>query len=243
MDISFWTQLQPKITVAYTTKKYFNQYLYKLVVYAPCGRTINSKREIGEHVENRRVWDRDINKFGHWGFRNTKESHNANIQFLEVLRDIKNKTSDKLKFRIEEPEIQIYARNLSDLQNLVNNEFYPFQDHLRGIFMPENKQYEELLNSGAIIRKKDIGYKYKIVLNDSRYTVDTKMSVLNYLNGLGNEIVHLPPSCRMQLENLSHGHMWGCYFYSNDNSILTFLNLIAPGMSPNIHELIVTANK
>jgi hypothetical protein len=243
MDISFWTQLQPKINVEHTTKKYFNQYLYKLVVYAPCGRTINSNRDIGEHVENRRVWDRDTNKFGHWGFRNLKESHNADIKFLEVLRNIKNKKSDRLKFRIEEPEIQIYAKNLNDLQDLVQDQFGMFYSHLRSIFVPENEKAEDLLNSGFILRKKDIGYKYKIILSDGRYSIDTKRDILNYLDRLDINTVNIPKSCYTLLGNLTHGHIWGCYFYSNDDSILTFLNLIAPGMISNIHELVVLDNK
>ena len=111
MDISYWTQFKPKLTVEYTTKKYFNQYLYKLVVYAPCGRTIDSKRDIADHVENRKIWDRDINRFGHWGLRTAKDLDNTDIAFLEVLRTVKNCNPDRLKFRIEEPEIQIYAKD------------------------------------------------------------------------------------------------------------------------------------
>ena len=243
MDISYWTQFKPKLTVEYTTKKYFNQYLYKLVVYAPYGRTINSKREIGEHVENRRVWDRDINRFGHWGLRNAKDLDNADIAFLETLRDVRNNNPDRLKFRIEEPEMQIYARDLLDLQCLVSNEFTLFHHHLRSIHVPASDEAEKLLNSNVIIRKKDIGFKYKIVLRDGRYSVDTKKTILNYLNGLGKETVKIPKSCHIMLEASNHSHLWGCYFYSNDDTVLTFLNLIAPGKIANIHELVVVTTK
>ena len=188
MDTSFWTNINPKIEIVPTTKKYYNQYLYKLVVRAPGGRSIETNGSISDHIENRKVWDRQINQFGWWG-RNNKELELADTEFLNIIRDIKNNSSIKLKVRIEEP------------------------------------------------------YRYKIMIRDGRIPLETKNSILNYLNGLGPEHVRIPRNLQQTLENNKHGYIWGCYFYANELSDITFLSLIAPELISNIHELVVLTNK
>ena len=242
MDTSFWTNINPKIEIVPTTKKYYNQYLYKLVVRAPGGRSIETNGSISDHIENRKVWDRQINQFGWWG-RNNKELELADTEFLNIIRDIKNNSSIKLKVRIEEPYIQFYTKSAGDLQSIAALDLTGFKQYSVSVHMPESKSTEDLLNSGAIIKTKDSGYRYKIMIRDGRIPLETKNSILNYLNGLGPEHVRIPRNLQQTLENNKHGYIWGCYFYANELSDITFLSLIAPELISNINELVVLTNK
>lgn len=241
MDISFWTQSNPKIKVDHTTKKYFGKYLYKLVIYAPGGRLIDTKGDIPTAFEHRKNLNRYVNA-GYWGYRNNKELDNADLKFLDKLRDIKRNRVYDVKLRIEEPRIQIYADNEATLANLVKNEFGKYLNYLELISAPADAEAESILNSGAIIRKTDVGYKHKVILRDGKYNHDVKTNILTYLNNCGAEVVGIPASCREMLYKHS-SFIWNCYFYTNDLSILTFINLISPGLVSNHHELVILEHK
>jgi hypothetical protein len=138
--------------------------------------------------------------------------------------------------------VQIYANNEETLKNIVLEKFdQAHRTYVKNISRPENATAEEMLNQGAIIRKIDNGYKYKIILKDGRYSAETKQSILTYVENLGYDTVSIPKSCREML-NRNNAFMWNMYFYSNDNSVTTFLNLISPGIVSNCHELVIRHN-
>ena len=240
MDTSFWIRYNPKITLEHTAKKYFGKYLYKIVVYAPAGRLIDSKESIETALAHRMSIVKNINHGGYWGYgnRSSKNLESADIGFLTLLRDLRTDKSLDIRLRVEEPRIQIYADNEKTLTDLANDQLKPYAKYLESVSGPEDSKAEIALNSGAILRKKDIGYKYKIIIKDGRYTQDTKKTILNYVLNIGPETVKLPQSGLYMLQK-STGFIWNLYLYSNDLNILTFLNLIQPGMVINYHELII----
>lgn len=241
MDISFWTQCNPNIRVEHTTKKFFGRYLYKMVVFAPGGRAIDSKRGIAADVQHRIDIQKDTVKTSWWWYRNPNLDQ-ANIEQLEQLNCIKaNRKSLNILVRIEEPYVQIYSESLEQLQNIVDQYLGNFKSSVNAIAYPED-HVVDALNSGAIIRKKDIGYRYKVTLRDGRYDTDNKVAVLNYLTELDESVAKLPTSCYMMLAK-NYGYIWNCYFYTNDPSVTSFLSLIVPGMVLNIHELVIEADK
>lgn len=241
MDILFWTQSNPKIKVDHTTKKYFNRYLYKLVVYAPGGRLVDTRGDLDTALEHRRQLTRHVN-VGYWGYRHNKELEKADIEFLSVLRDIRRDRSLNVKLRVEEPHVQIYAAEEATLINLVKQRFSNYSHYLELVTAPADDEAEAVLNSGAIIRKKDVGYTYKVILRDGRYDANTKLNLLTYLKGCGVEQVGVSPTCEDMLSK-SSSFIWNCYFHTNDLAILTFINLISPGIVSNYHELVVLAHK
>ena len=95
-----------------------------------------------------------------------------------------------------------------------------------------------MLNSGAIIRKTDIGYSHKVILRDGKYSPEIKRKILNYLETLGDETVRLPKSCYEMLAK-STSFVWNLYFYTNDPAITTFISLIEPRLVSNIHKIVV----
>ena len=238
MDIKFWTRCSPNITVEHTAKKYYNKYLYKIVVYCPAGRLIDSKGPMADALEHRKNIYKHINNSGWWGARQNRDINSADIYLLDRLRLIR-KTVNNVKLRVEEPRVQIYAETEDELVNLILDHLQPFAKHIETLSGPADTHAEEILNSGAIIRKTDNGYSHKILLRDGRYGSQTKETILQYLDNLQKETVSVPKSCR-DMFTKSTSYVWNCYFYTNDPSVTTFLNLIQPGIVSNCHELVVT---
>jgi hypothetical protein len=243
MDTSFWIQCNPKITVDHTTKKFYGKFLYKLVVYCPAGRLIDAKGSMPDALEHRRTVAKNINHGGWWGRRTNTDLENADVEFLTMLKDVRHDRGIGIKLRVEEPMIQVYADSESALQTFVNTHFLGNQkNYVRSISGPIDSVAEAVLNSGAIIRKENNGYRYKIILKDGRYTAEIKQNLLAYLENQGPEQVQISSSARVMLSK-STGYVWNLYFYSNDVNTITFLNLISPGIVSNYHELVVLSNK
>ena len=69
---------------------------------------------------------------------------------------------------------------------------------------------------------------------DGNYDTHTKQSILNQLSQ--RDDVKIPPQLRRELGK-KYPALWGAYLYSNDDSIVTILSLISPGIVGNIHPI------
>lgn len=240
MDTLFWTQSNPDIEFTHTHKQFFKKYLYKLFVYAPGGRQIDHKMDsvASALLERARAGGRMYNYGGSW--RDRIDQHyikEADALFLEYLRHVKQ-TNKKVKFRIEEPNIQIYAADEADLQ-LIVKEFDPaWNKYIEELMHPENDACAEVLKAGAILVSTPHKYSHKVVIRDGRYNKQIKSQVLNYLESLGDLVKLSNGSLDMMTK--PYESMWGVFFYTNDPSVTTFLSLISPGIIANIHELVPT---
>lgn len=245
MDTGFWINYSPRIKVDHTLKKYFGKYLYKLVVYAPAGRLIDAKGSLEDALTSRESATKHINYGGFWGYsaRLDRELKEADIEFISKLRDIRLDRSLGLKIRVEEPRLQIYAATETQLQDLVSKHFdRTHRKYVESISGPADESAEQILNSGAIIRKTDVGYRYKVILRDGKYDTQVKQSVLQYLTNLGPEQVCISKGNFDMLQK-SSGYIWNTTFLINDPDILSFVHIICPGMVANIHELVVLPHK
>lgn len=249
MDISFWTQSSPNIRIEHTTKQYYNQYLCKLVVYAPAGRCIEGKGTISDAIDYRYTICQNVNSNygGPWWSshvdRQVQLLSGADIEFLEFLRTARRDKLLNTKFRIEEPLIQIYGKDEDTLKELVSKHFRPVwaREYIESISVPSSNESAQILQSGAIIRRNSNGYRYKVLVKDGHYPLTVKESIRQYLQGLGHENVHVPKGLEDQL--LKGSFIWSGYFYVNDPGILSFLQLISPGMVTNFHELVIRPHK
>lgn len=237
MDTLFWTQYSPNITVEHTSKKYYNRYLYKIVVYCPAGRLIDSKGPMDKELEHRKNIYKHINHSGWWGYRHNRDLDSADIGLLEALRNIRKNVAN-IKLRVEEPRIQIYADSEEDLTKLVVDHLQPYCNYIEAFAGPADEKAAEILDSGAIIRRTNNGYSHKVILRDGRYSADVKETILTYLRDLQVETVGIPASCQRMFAK-SSSYIWNCYFYTNDPSVTIFLNLIQPGLVSNCHELVI----
>jgi hypothetical protein len=239
MDTSYWTKLNPKVTVEHAKKKFFNKFLFKLTVNCPLGREIDSKLPIVEAVEARK--ERDIRFRQMWptSYRRPLNFSGVYTPLLEIMRAIKQKKIAGIKFRIEEPSIHIYAETDKQLKDIVKKHFtQDCYEFITGFAGPEDSSAESVLNTNAIIKSKSNGYKYKVILKDGTYDAFIKTSLLNYIEGVGTENAKLSRSSIRSLSSASR-FIHGVYFYSNDLSLNSFVELINPGIILNSHELVV----
>lgn len=242
MDTLFWTQSNPDIKLEYTTKKFFGKYLYKLVVYAPAGRCLEKGwQNLEATIKHRKeISDKHLNWGGYWATTQKKNLDSMDVEFLRAIGKLKEDLHT-MRFRVEEPNIAMYGETLQELQDAVTTYFSVDQyKYLKSISYPESVESAEELNKGAILRKKDYGYKYKVIFKDGKYSSDVKQTILNYILTLDE--THITRGCREQLEK-PFMYTWNVFFYTNDPDVVHFINLIAPGSVSNMHELVVLSNK
>jgi hypothetical protein len=148
-----------------------------------------------------------------------------------------------IRDRVEEPRIQLYAATENILKDLITQtNIGLFSEHFYNINGPKDAIETQILDGDCIIRKRDIGYKYKVIFRDGRYEKEVKNNVIQYLNNIDPNIVKIPEGCKSMFTK-SYSLIWGCYFYTNDLSVNTFLTLIAPGMISKSHELVIISDK
>ena len=238
MDLLFWKNLIPEINVNYTQKLFFKQHPYKLELLANGGQSINSKLSIDESIEIRKASYRKINHAGSWwAVKMYAQTKKADTDWLNYIKNYKttNIVNDTIRLRIEEPKVQIYFNEKSDMINFLSNIPTQFKKYTESISIPRNEQELEILMSGKKILKNSPKYKFKINFRDGKYDLLTKNHILNYLDRLG-DLVQVPEHCRKEMTK-THSATWDCYVYSHDISILTFLQIIEPRLVRSVIEM------
>lgn len=233
-----WTKLNPTIKFVDTKKAFFGQYLYKVIVRVPGGRLCQTASDQPmdillagrqQFVEDRKSY----NWGGSWWHRYAViKLNNANVDQLTHYRSIYHTKSD-IKIRVEEPNITLYAKTEQELFDIVKNEQ---PSNILELHSPATADSAMALDRGEIIVKRPTEYTHKIVFKESgKFDHALRESVFNYLTSLG-DTVHMTNSTK---QNLSMRKVWftQCYFYTKDDSILTFLNLMAPDAIAGIYKL------
>lgn len=243
MDTLHWTDLAPNVKCIDTTKQFFGKYLYKIDVDVPAARILIDRRNKPLEVlldERIREAKDTIRRLSVWGRQNrvTLSSWNqtinaSSIEQLKYYKKVAEKHKGVIKFRVEEPTLSIYCDDEQILFDIASND--PHQ-RLERVFKPANLAAHSVLKSGELIVKRPTDYSYKIVFREGRVDTDINSQIYNYLESLGDE-VKLTQSC---LHNLTLRRHWmtSCYFHARDPSVLTFLNLIAPGKVSGIYKLV-----
>jgi hypothetical protein len=235
MDTSYWKNKNNSIRFEETTKQFFGKYLYRLKMHVPGGRIVYENRDYAEAVELRRHF-RQFNPGGYWG-KGTLNIDSIDVGLLYAIRELKD-TNPNIKMRVEEPEVQFYADSEVELKAIANQLGAKYNTALLSVSGPASASTQQLLKTGVIIRKKEFGYKYKIILRDCRCEIATKQQILNYLEGMGVDEVKVSAGTKRMLGSKYNG-FWGIWFYANDEKVMTFLELIHPGCVLNIHPVVV----
>jgi hypothetical protein len=245
MAMLSWTKLNPTVKIINTKKKFFNSYLYKIVIWCPGGRLILDRKSQDAAVllENRisylEVNQKAYNFGGSW-FGNMARSRSAELRTgarvnqLQHLIDFKQTYNDQIKIRIEEPIVTVYSNDESFLYILANNN----TDRLKEVHRPADDKAIEILNRGEIITKAEPVFPYKVQLKEFVFSeVNLKHNILDYLYNLEvNDEVCLTKSLVRYLRE-QHPYFNGAYFYAKDEKTLTFINLICPGLISGIFKL------
>jgi hypothetical protein len=230
MDILYWINLNSVVVFEETRKIFFKKYLCRMRVFCPGGRAIHDE-DISSSI-NTRVVHR--NHGGSWIYRNNKSLDQSSLAQLEVFKDLLK--DDTIKLRVEEPYIQVYAEDETSLKKVIEHFTAVDQSRVFSISVPR-PEHIPMLQENKILRKSRRNqYRYKVLLRDGRLDTASKSSLLNYLLSM-EDLVSLPAAPRKMLSS-SYSSFWGVYYYTNDISINTFVELISPGIITNVHEIV-----
>lgn len=235
MDISFWKNLSNSVEISYTSKLFYRQYFYKLTIHAPGCKSIHEE-DISKSLAFRLNMARGYNYGGSWWDRRMKEWVDAaDIKFLKILQDIKEKTTN-VKIRTEEPKFQIYAKTEQELKTIIDSIPKEYFSNILSFVGPKNDQARELLNSNKVLVHKEPKFQFKVTFREKRYSLESRKAVYDYLTQL-DTLVHIPKTCQEQLTRKGDS-MWGAYFYTNDSGVATMLQLIHPDFIREVSELV-----
>ncbi len=237
MDILYWTKLNPKIIQETTTKQYFGKYLYKIVLNVPGGRAINIKNDesIAIYLNERISAQRTYNYGGSWANHKLNELHQSNPEHLSILKDIKETYRNEVKFRVEEPWMQIYAESEDMLKVIAVALGEDLQKKIVSISAPKAGTESALKSDKILVKSDKTPYKYKVMFRDGLYPVRIRNQILDYISNADVECKVSRGTKKMFSEQ--HSYIWGCFFYTNDLGIVTFIKLINPDIIGKIHEL------
>lgn len=230
-----WTNLNSEVLVKATTKKFYNKYLNKIVVFCPGARVIPDKRttqSIQDALKIRRERIDYLKKVYNHQYIQSYRLDEADVYQIEELAKIKQAG---VKVRIEEPYVSLYHDDAAVLYNAAKS---LTGKRLTEVHMPENTSAKDILNRGEIVTKSDVEFPFKIMLKEQwNMGKDTKRALLDYLYNLGDDDVCLTKSL---VKNLGDNHrQWfpAGYFYAKDDRVATFIGLIAPGIVSGIFKL------
>lgn len=238
MDLSYWAKYNPKVVFAETKKQFFGKYVIKAEYAVISALYINRAKpgQMKEYIAWREIQARTrtgmVGGFNPYWTRD----HNVNTDcdMLNHFGDLKRSNKD-LKFRLESHKFDVYVNEEAELKKFHDSILPAYQYTIAEITNPKDMHCKQLLEAGHILGKNLKSYKYKITLRDGKYDPEAKVQLLNYLDSLGEDVT-INKATRRALEN-GHRYTWGNYIHTNDPSILTFVNLIIPGIVNKTHEL------
>lgn len=240
MDTSFWKNLSPSIEILSSSKQFYNQYFYKLEIYAPGCKSIRCDN-IGEDISKRLTWVRDYKRQGSWHNRELfRYLQEADVGFLSGLKGLYYEYPE-IKIRTEEPKISVYATDQTMLQSVAKSIDGDYRKNIISVTGPENNEIKALLDKNVILVKKPPKYKYRIWFKEKQFSYETRSQILSYLLSLG-DLVRMSNHTRESLSK-PYDWIWGSYVYSNDKAIATFITLINPDFVREVSEFVCPENK
>ena len=240
MDKNFWKNLSPNIDIEESKKQFYNQYYFRLDIYAPGCKSIRCD-SVSEDIEQRKNWVRDYRRQGSWWNKRLAEYlQDADIGFLYSLKDLYYGHPD-VKIRTEEPKVSVYATDELVLQSIARSIDPGYRDHLTSITGPANEEIKALLDKNIVLVKNPPKYKYRVWFREKQFDYDVRLQVLAYLDSLG-DLVRMGNGSRANLEK-PHNWIWGANFWTNDKHVATCLSLIQPDLIREVSELVCLDNK
>lgn len=240
MDTLFWKNLSPSINILSSIKQFYNQYYYRLDIYAPGCKSVRCEN-IAVDLDKRQSWVRDYKRQGSWYnkqlYQYLKE---ADVGFLHSLSNLYYEYPD-VKIRTEEPKLSVYATDELMLQSVADSIDPGHRAKMISITGPESDEIKAVLNKHVVLVKKPPKYQYRIWFKEKQFSHETRIQILDYLDSLG-DLIRINDHTRESLSK-PHDWIWGSYFYTNDKHVATFITLINPDIIREVSELVCLDNK
>ena len=234
MDTLFWTALTPNIKFTNTSKLMYRKYLYRLCLEAPGSAVLrDSEVDIDMEVIKRNAWTKNYNRGGSW--KSNRTIKEDDVPLLHVIRQAKDALGDRVKMRIEDPDLQFYAADEATLKELAIKLSYNNNYHFFNVMGPDRTMLSEL-QQGMILRKNPPKFQYRILLRDGRYSDQTKNSLWNLLNNLDKGDYRVPKSLMENLSEMKSRYIWGGYIHVHDARIATMVAMIDPQLVSRVEE-------
>jgi hypothetical protein len=229
MDTLLWEKLTPTVKFNHCKKLFFNKFLYKATVFCPGSRLVvdvdDKAISVADKLKRRELL------YGVY-LRNssiTPSIKSAVIAQLDYFLNLKRSKSDIIKMRCEEPYLDLYCQNESQLFEIVDNSPM-IKDRLLEVYGPKNAVEKRALLDGKIIMSKECNYKYKIILKN-KCDYDTRQALYKHLLKWGDQ-VSIPPGV---VKNLNSAYSYGeKYFYAMDKDIKMAIDIIDPNLITQI---------
>lgn len=227
MDTLFWRNANPNVRFSKTRKMFFGRFMWRLEYYVVGARIINDRSvsDIGGHVALKNLTAMS------W---NLERYRNVLTPHLEHFRTVADVWKDRCKTRGEWNTYHFYVENETDAKAIAEAISSQIDCAPIAVTGPIAGTEDKLLSGAVFMDAEKIPHKYKIMLRDGVYNVQTKTSILTQL--LAHPDVRVPPAVVNVLKSVHNG-LWGAYFYADDTSITTMLALIAPGLVGKIYTI------
>lgn len=231
-----WSNL--KIHHNKSDKRFFQKYYYKLEIglsLAPIlrDRKNNLTRQVVADFSSK--WMRvDYNYGGVWHYRGARytgaivQTNDRDVDELVAVGTIVRAVPE-LKYTIEYSSLRIYSNDEAQLHSIATaiQEKTGRLGTYAGIWSPD-KDTIDAIDSGYEILTKDPGYTHKVMLRDRFLDFEVKRQILHYLDSLDG-VVKISPAVRAMLSSRG-SYLYSGWFRTSDTSILSFLELICPGV-------------
>lgn len=242
MDTLYWSNLNPTVKLHSIRRQYYEQYLWKLVMAVPGAKLLKSHEpDLSDGLLLRALKERKrINWGGSWRHPESLSSVQLDLDLLKSLRVLYCNSAD-LKFRITEPNVQVYAETQQALQQFtqaLDRKHHGVIREVHGI--TDGHHQIDLLKNHAIITTMAQHWQYKLMLREGVMSGKSAQAILRYLSQLSTDVkvsgstMHCISVCAHQ----ERGYIWGGFMYTNQPGIDVMLNLIDPGVVRKIHPLV-----
>ena len=229
-DLSQWYKINKDIKIVPTKKKYYNDFVHKLVyrnIYR-AGLVVSSRTE--QELVNR--------------LQATSASYSQHTvltlsKLLKPLFDLYQTRGEHLRIRIESSSVSLFSKDLDCLYKISQEYLDIYNDRAHLLTTVLDEQQQEHLDNNLIIVKEQTDYRYRVSIRDGFYSsFQDRQSLATYLESLGDEI-----KCTKRFINSirsSNKYIQIGYFYVRDPRVIDMIRLIIPNLVRRVDQLVVS---
>lgn len=156
---------------------------------------------------------------------------------LEMHELMKKQLSGKHRIDGSNHEIAFYFSDQPELERFLEHFPVKYQSQLLRVENTLLAAGDLQVNQRVVKRRKTL--PYKIFIRDQKRVRDSHRAFLSYLESLGS-VVEIPRKMKRDFSSTDpQPYYYGLYFYTSDVSVISFAELISPGIIGRVQEFVV----